>query len=392
MSLSGQTPAATRPRCPSTARTLLLRASHSPLRNVHKLYTMTIRTAQRRRDVEVAGQRRRTTGHATRPATDLLKWSPARPRGQVACTGAIRDVEPASVKPPPGTTVSETKIYSWREWDRHRSTGRYWRHIQSIPTSSIVKGLLPPMLWVCFVALLVGLYETASESGVWPILHLPHLSVIYKPFEITGFALGLLLVFRTDASYSRYQSARHNWKGIITYTREIMRLGGVYGTEETEQKLATWTSIYAWCCLFHMTSPDSPISCPLEERLAAILPQRELEAVLDPSIRNRPMFVLAVLTELISQIEDSSVRGTMLGAVTQLEASLADCERILKTPIPVSYTRHTSRFLISYLTFLPFALWQETSWGLLPISGIVAFFLLGIDEIGVRSAPRNGHA
>jgi len=190
-----------------------------------------------------------------------------------------------------------------------------------------------------------------------------------------------------------------------------------------------------------MTSPDSPISCPLEERLAAILPQRELEAVLDPSIRNRPMFVLgnfptfpacppacsqspvvlncgrkalcwlgrphcsrhwcpdslwlgvtAVLTELISQIEDSSVRGTMLGAVTQLEASLADCERILKTPIPVSYTRHTSRFLISYLTFLPFALWQETSWGLLPISGIVAFFLLGIDEIGVRSAPRNGHA
>ena len=51
-----------------------------------------------------------------------------------------------------------------------------------------------------------------------------NLQVIYKPFEITGFAISLLLVFRTDASYSRYQSARHNWKRIITHIREIMRL------------------------------------------------------------------------------------------------------------------------------------------------------------------------
>ena len=35
------------------------------------------------------------------------------------------------------------------------------------------------------------------------------------------------------------------------------------------------------------------------------------------------------------------------------------CERILRTPIPLSYTRHTARFLMLYLTFLPFALWEQ---------------------------------
>jgi hypothetical protein len=30
------------------------------------------------------------------------------------------------------------------------------------------------------------------------------------------------------------------------------------------------------------------------------------------------------------------------------------CERILRTPIPLSYTRHTSRFMMIWLTLLPF--------------------------------------
>ena len=33
------------------------------------------------------------------------------------------------------------------------------------------------------------------------------------------------------------------------------------------------------------------------------------------------------------------------------------CERILRTPIPLSTTRHTARFLTIYLMLLPFALW-----------------------------------
>ena len=37
-------------------------------------------------------------------------------------------------------------------------------------------------------------------------------------------------------------------------------------------------------------------------------------------------------------------------------------ERIISTPIPLSYTRHTSRSLMIWLLTLPFALWETFHW------------------------------
>ena len=37
--------------------------------------------------------------------------------------------------------------------------------------------------------------------------------------------------------------------------------------------------------------------------------------------------------------------------------SLSSCNRILTTPIPLSYTRHTTRFMALWLLLLPLALW-----------------------------------
>ena len=46
--------------------------------------------------------------------------------------------------------------------------------------------------------------------------------------------------------------------------------------------------------------------------------------------------------------------------------------------------RHTSRFLVIYVTFMPFTLWHACGWGCVPASVIIAFLLLGIEEIGVQ--------
>jgi len=241
------------------------------------------------------------------------------------------------------------------------------------------------MAWVCFVALLVGSYETLTDMDVLPV-HLPHLTVIYRPFEVTNFALALLLVFRTDASYARWQAARDNWKSVITHSREIMRLGCEYFHGRNRMRLdqlCRWICAYAWCLRDHLLQGQT-----LRESLTGLLTQREIDVLMDNSLENKPMQVLAIISQLINRVStDPTLRGAMLESVARLEETLADCERILKTPIPRSYTRHTSRFIIAYLTFLPLAMWDETSWGVVPTSGIVAFFLLGIDEIGVR--PRS---
>lgn len=41
-----------------------------------------------------------------------------------------------------------------------------------------------------------------------------------------------------------------------------------------------------------------------------------------------------------------------------------------------------------WLGFLPFALWADCGWAVVPVEAVVAFLLLGIEEIGVQIEVR----
>ena len=45
--------------------------------------------------------------------------------------------------------------------------------------------------------------------------------------------------------------------------------------------------------------------------------------------------------------------------------------------------RHTSRILVIWVTILPFTLWDQCRWLTTPAAAVIAFLLLGIEEIGV---------
>ena len=49
-----------------------------------------------------------------------------------------------------------------------------------------------------------------------------------------------------------------------------------------------------------------------------------------------------------------------------------------------SVRRHTSRFLVIFLTFLPFALWESCQWLTPAVTGVVAFLLIGVENIGIQ--------
>ena len=64
-------------------------------------------------------------------------------------------------------------------------------------------------------------------------------------------------------------------------------------------------------------------------------------------------------------------------------------ERIFKSPIPLVYTRLTSRFLAVFLTLLPLALWSQLGeswnhWATIPAEFLISFFLFGIEEVGIQ--------
>lgn len=99
---------------------------------------------------------------------------------------------------------------------------------------------------------------------------------------------------------------------------------------------------------------------------------------------NSTLTTIQVLSELVQAADVSTNQEWQLHAnLTELHDLLGACERILRTPIPIAYTRHTSRFLIVWLTVLPFAIFPKFGLATLLVAPMIALLLAGINEIGV---------
>ncbi|KAJ1453701.1 hypothetical protein M885DRAFT_618892 [Pelagophyceae sp. CCMP2097] len=80
----------------------------------------------------------------------------------------------------------------------------------------------------------------------------------------------------------------------------------------------------------------------------------------------------------------SRERLWMLSRVAALRATISASERIVQTPVPLHYARHTSRFLSVWCFTLPVCLQPLMPPILLPVVvGLVAWALLGLREIGL---------
>ena len=88
--------------------------------------------------------------------------------------------------------------------------------------------------------------------------------------------------------------------------------------------------------------------------------------------------------------------GVIVGWVPK-KSRLAKCEKMLRTPIPLGYTRYTVRFLWIWLTLLPFALvrtfkdfgagtwWEDKPQPVLVLAMFfIGFIFLSIEDIAVQ--------
>jgi Bestrophin, RFP-TM, chloride channel len=141
---------------------------------------------------------------------------------------------------------------------------------------------------------------------------------------------------------------------------------------------------------------------------------------------HQPLLAASVLARAVARLE---LKGPMyhdLNLVLQMYMrSCGACERIGRTPIPMPYSRcdagagqkflrlavhcmqgrlcvslqacnvnmfdqngccacrHTTRFILFYVTFLPFALWKHLGWATLAVAPLITLLLSGIENIGV---------
>ncbi|CAE8693184.1 unnamed protein product, partial [Polarella glacialis] len=118
-----------------------------------------------------------------------------------------------------------------------------------------------------------------------------------------------------------------------------------------------------------------------------------VQRLMADEVGNRPLHVLHELGHINAQVFCKPSLGGLDGpAGTEIDRSLSRfqdvlgaCEKILRTPIYTPYTRFTSRYLWLWCNALPLAMFPIVGpAGTVPVSLIISFFMLGIEDIGSR--------
>src|SRR6218665_1081779 len=87
-----------------------------------------------------------------------------------------------------------------------------------------------------------------SVAVVFAYQHGWHIAVPSTLHSLVGVALGLLLVFRTNASYDRFWEGRKLWGGMVNETRNLARAAGVFLGDQSDlfRTLVHWTAVFPY--------------------------------------------------------------------------------------------------------------------------------------------------
>ena len=220
----------------------------------------------------------------------------------------------------------------------------------------------------------VYFHLTVLDVGIPIIIH-----------TLIGVALGLLLVFRTNASYDRFWEGRKLWGGIVNETRNLTRASEAFLIQAPalRKEIALWTIALSYGIMNILREKKSlgPVETELdggEVKAAHASAHPALYAARKISLLLQKAKQEGLITDYIQATLDQNVQ--------LLVDYLGGCERIHRTPLPFAYVVHLRRALVIYCFTLPFALvdLMDWKWGTVLGTLFLSYVYFGIEEIGVE--------
>lgn len=210
----------------------------------------------------------------------------------------------------------------------------------------------------------------------------PYFSLGIGPFELSGVALGILLVLRTNSGYERWWEARIIWGSIVNRCRNLSYNTIAYiADDEWKKTFIRWVIAYPYVCLQSLRGENN------FEYLQKWFSKDELNVFYNQS--HVPSYVILMMTKLIEEAKRKNlIDGFLLIQFDREKSALLDCigasERILRTPMPLVYAIKIRRFILIFLLLLPFALLDKTEF-LTPIFvALISYPLFSLDQIGME--------
>jgi putative membrane protein len=216
----------------------------------------------------------------------------------------------------------------------------WFLHILSFHKSDTLRILWPEMLLLAILTFGICYLESYLIEGDG--MYLKDLTRVYA---LIGFALSLLLVFRTNTGYDRWWEGRKKWGELVNNSRNIAI------------KISTTTKNQHTKDLFKRMIPNFGFALKEHLRLGVKVEELDLTEAERTEIESwdhKPSFITQRMYKTLNDLKSS-------GEITEIEFLSIDtnlqnfsdiagaCERIKNTPIPYSYTLFLKKVIFIYV-------------------------------------------
>ncbi len=252
-----------------------------------------------------------------------------------------------------------------------------WLHfLFRIHKSDTLRKLFPLMLFVLVFSLAVAYWEKNYLSQLnqnWvkniPIMH-----------GLLGFAISILLVFRTNTAYDRWWEGRKLWGSLVNNSRNLaLKLNVMLDFDDTDDRLFFQKSIplYATALKEHLQSEGTRFM--LDEKAHPELKEIDTQKHIPNQIAKLMMQRVNGLYRRQKLTGDELI--ILNGELSSFTDICGACERIKNTPIPYSYSAFIKKFIFVYVMTLPFGYVFSLGYFVAPMVAFVFYVLASMELV-----------
>jgi putative membrane protein len=342
------------------------------------------------KDIAVASQRSRTSSAQTTPRVGIGGDGGDDSDDDGSIAAFVRDLPRLDalrgqlpVLSMSHSTYDSTYTRSWtlRDWEQHqvRSFRRYRNNLASWIKSPTARAVIPSVAVAVAWSVVVKLiYEKFSGN----LREIVFSKSSFSAGVVSAFTapIGLMLALRTNRALNRLLEARSMFGKMVRATCSLAGMGCTYLNKADSVLLGRYLAIYGWALKGTLREEEDTAQV-----YQTVLPPEEAAWILSAPA-DTPTAIVFRLRHLFASSEipiPTAAASAMEGYLSELETVLGVCKRLIASPIPPTFSRHTSRILCLYLGLLPVALVSTGSNNSSLISMVVTVTLLSYVFIGI---------
>ena len=234
------------------------------------------------------------------------------------------------------------------------------------------------LIGICIYSAIIAFLELEY----WRLSEKSYVRNIPVMHSLLGFAISMLLVFRTNTAYDRWWEGRRLWGSLVNNSRNLaIKLATILPVEESGQRSFFRKIIpaYAFTLHNHLRREQTRIELFEDEEHRHVFEKIDGE-------KHIPNQVALIMNHHIQKLyRDGKITGDQLLFINSELQSFTDicgaCERIKNTPIPFSYSVFIKKFIFIYIMTLPFGYVFTLGYIMVPVVMFVFYVLASLELI-----------